>query len=100
MQKTGNFAGVSVLFGVILVVFGFFIIAMKYAVRRQARRRAECLPEARIGSDSGAGSSVTAAAAAGGLSGDVGEGKGVGGLPVGDALVRPRAAAAAGADRV
>jgi hypothetical protein len=124
VQRTGNFAGISVLFGCFLIFFGLFLIGMKYAIRWQQGKRAAKLAALRVGSDGGSDAAAAAAAAqagmaAGGVGVDVG-GKGVGAVGPGadaaaagglggavvvssakpDGGVRPRAAVGAGQDRV
>jgi hypothetical protein len=113
VQKTGSFAGISVLFGIVLIVFGIFITAMKYIVRHQARKRADMLAATRIGSDSGTGASSMSAAAAAATVVDVRGAQGVGaGMPGAvpgggivlqsdrEGVVRPRVAAGTGSDKV
>jgi hypothetical protein len=106
VQKTGSFAGISVLFGIILIIFGIFITAMKYIVRNHARKRADLLAT-RVGSDSSAGPAAAAtvvdvrvpqgAVAGAGLR-DAAPGGGIVVQP--ESAVRPRVAAGAGSDKV
>jgi hypothetical protein len=65
VQRTGNFAGISVLFGIFLMVFGAFLIAMKFAIRWQKRRRTAKLNALRVGSDEGDGLAAIGAVVAG-----------------------------------
>lgn len=120
VQRTGNFAGISVLFGCFLIFFGFSLIGMKYAIRWQQSKRAAKLAALRIGSDDNAAAAAAAAAqagmAAGGGSLDLG-GKGTGGVgpdaaaagglgavvvstSMPDGGVRPRTAVGVGHDKV
>jgi hypothetical protein len=122
VQRTGNFAGVSVLFGIFLLIFGASLIAMKFAIRWQERRRTARLNALRVGSDEGGSLAAIAAVAAsnaavaGAASGAGPVGKGavdgdqdtsavvdLGAVVVQserDVNVRPRTAVGSGADRV
>lgn len=121
VQRTGNFAGISVLFGCFLIFFGIFLIGMKYAIRWHQRKRTAKLAALRVGNDGGSDAAAAAAAQAGMAAGggmDLG-GKGTGGVgpdadaaaagglgalvvssPKPDGGVRPRTAVGVGHDRV
>lgn len=122
VQRTGNFAGISVLFGIFLLIFGACLIAMKYIIRWQERKRTAKLNALRVGSDDGDGVAAMAAVVAGNAAAPgaaAGAGPGVKGAVAGDqdaaavgglgavvvqserdVNVRPRAAIGSGADRV
>lgn len=54
VQKTGNFAGASLIFGVFLLIVGSLIIVLKYLLAWEERRRAKQLADSRRCSEAGA----------------------------------------------
>lgn len=89
VQRTGNFTRISVLFGMFLLIFGTFLVVMKYVLRSRDRKAAFMAAAARVGSDP-PGSAVPAPGCAAGT----GAGGQVAGL---DGKVPPGAAADAAA---
>lgn len=54
LQRTGNFAGASLIFGVFLLIVGSLIIVLKYLLAWEERRRAKKLADSRPCSETGA----------------------------------------------
>jgi hypothetical protein len=61
VQRTGNFAAISVLFGILLVLLGAALIAFKYLLQHAEKRHTQQDPVFWAGSNSDAGTSAAGA---------------------------------------